>query len=895
MVPVPVPLLLLLCGLAAAQRWEWSGLDVRVEGGTDLVLNGTARADTAAAVAGHGHVALQWRTRRGGATLWCAVRAVVFDPEDVSATRWEREWAEVPREWAPLGEVPVACAARVALLLQVYDRVGSTYEPVDVVFAEKCVPRVDCGSHGLRHVETGECVCQPGWSGQGCNVYFQAHSEAVCVGESLRVDYAVPDVNSVVLTAWVGMRPAIQSAPSLFSISSHDYPEWRFAEDPDRLTPAEAHARSGTVALDMFVVPGHYRLDFFWNSTVYRGQQTITVRECTAAGASPVCPAFATVVAPNGEISLAGAAGFYPPNLNCSWLIAPRGDAAGGLSLTVSRMSVDASDRLSIYNVDVEGGRVLLGTYHRLCPPPHAPIHARGPAALIVFTSDGSRSGRGFTLKYLGYAAAADTVAHAAALEVATNESCGGSGGWRTRACIAAVVVVPVSCAAVAASVLAGCAAAAVHAQRRCRRCVSDDDCSEEEGAEVWSDYDAEAAELSEPAVQQTDSRPCAATVEPLRLSFGSAPGVCCPVGVTLEETVTLSNASRSRLRYTFYLPQDAAVFACTVIPGRGTLPPRGSAVVTIHFMLHYTTAVRRHVKVVFTDSHNVEHARVFLLIDLEGAVSDSIDPEDIVLETGDPLGSGGFGSVYKGLYKSQLVAVKIPKRQHHLLAHEYDTFNKEIDLLKRLRNRYIVEFIGASVVPQKLCICTEYIEHGSLAAFIHCGAIIPFELQVKFASDTAQALSFLHDNNVIYRDMKSSNILVLTTVVTAKVNCKLTDFGTAKNVKNIQQKFPHTGCIGTPSYMAPEMLSNSPYNHKVDVFSFAVVLWEMLARAIPWAEEKPWDIPKKVISGARLPIPEDTYTGYRSLINCCWDEIPDVRHSTAFICNVGDKTLATT
>ena len=270
------------------------------------------------------------------------------------------------------------------------------------------------------------------------------------------------------------------------------------------------------------------------------------------------------------------------------------------------------------------------------------------------------------------------------------------------------------------------------------------------------------------------------------------------------------------------------------------------------------------------------------LTVHVEGAVSERLDPNEVVLSP-EPLGVGAFGVVYPGRYRGRFVAVKVMSRQQDLLEQITADFEKEIDLYRRLHHPLIVDFVGASLIPGKLCMCTELIQRGSLEQLL-AEADVPLALQTKFALNIAEAVAFLHANNVLYRDLKPSNVMVVSTSPSSKVCCKIGDFGTARNVKDATELYTYTAGQGTPVYMAPEVLDVRPYNHKADVYSFAITLWQTATREKPWAAVPVWDVPARVIRGKRPPMPATLPADYAALIRRCWAPDPNARPSFAEI-----------
>jgi len=261
----------------------------------------------------------------------------------------------------------------------------------------------------------------------------------------------------------------------------------------------------------------------------------------------------------------------------------------------------------------------------------------------------------------------------------------------------------------------------------------------------------------------------------------------------------------------------------------------------------------------------------IYFPVTLEGEPSTRLNPE-LIEVYGKPIGKGAFGSVYKGRYRQTKIAVKIPSAQL-MLDSDLDNseFENEILLLEKLHNPYIVDYIGASHVPGKMAICTELLERGSVADLVR-NAKTSFVLRVKFSLDAAIALSFLHENGVIYRDVKADNLLVAAVMHTAAVNCKLSDFGTATTVLHPYTPMQHSGSVGTPIYMAPEVMESQPYDCRADVYSHAMTTYELVVGKTPFSGIKHlWDIPRIVTSGLRPEIPDLMNDDLSTLINDGW------------------------
>ncbi|KAK9027029.1 hypothetical protein V6N11_066878 [Hibiscus sabdariffa] len=196
-------------------------------------------------------------------------------------------------------------------------------------------------------------------------------------------------------------------------------------------------------------------------------------------------------------------------------------------------------------------------------------------------------------------------------------------------------------------------------------------------------------------------------------------------------------------------------------------------------------------------------------------------------------LGEGGFGPVYKGFVddklrpglKAQPVAVKALDLDG-LQGHR--EWLAEIIFLGQLRHPHLVKLIGYCYEEKNRLLVYEYLPRGSLEnqLFRRYSTMLPWSTRMKIALGAAKGLAFLHeaDKPVIYRDFKSSNILL-----DSDYNCKLSDFGLAKDGPEGGETHVTTRVMGTQGYAAPEYIMTGHLTTMSDVYSFGVVLLELL------------------------------------------------------------------
>ncbi|KAL2231719.1 UNVERIFIED_CONTAM: Serine/threonine-protein kinase STY46 [Sesamum indicum] len=257
------------------------------------------------------------------------------------------------------------------------------------------------------------------------------------------------------------------------------------------------------------------------------------------------------------------------------------------------------------------------------------------------------------------------------------------------------------------------------------------------------------------------------------------------------------------------------------------------------------------------------------LTIPSDGTDVWEIDPQYLKFES--KVASGSYGDLYKGTYCSQEVAIKILKGER-LNTELQKEFAQEVYIMRKVRHKNVVQFIGACTRPPNLCIVTEYMSGGSVYDYLHKQkGSFKLPALLKVAIDVSKGMNYLHQNNIIHRDLKAANLLMDENEVV-----KVGDFGVAR-VK--AQTGVMTAETGTYRWMAPEVIEHKPYDHKADVFSFGVVLWELLTGKLPYEYLTPLQAAVGVVQkGLRPTIPKHTHPKLVELLERCWQQDPTLR-----------------
>ena len=153
--------------------------------------------------------------------------------------------------------------------------------------------------------------------------------------------------------------------------------------------------------------------------------------------------------------------------------------------------------------------------------------------------------------------------------------------------------------------------------------------------------------------------------------------------------------------------------------------------------------------------------------------------------------------------------------------------------------------------------------------------------IKAKLMLDTAKGLTYLHTNGILHLDIKPDNVLVFSLDEIITVNGKRTDFGSIRNVNTLMTNMTFTKGVGTPTYMAPEVLNKEKYKKPADIYSFGVMIYECFKWGAAYPKDLfrfPWDVMDFVNSKNQLARPETMRDDVYRLVMRCWNFYPAER-----------------
>ncbi|XP_038622685.1 proto-oncogene serine/threonine-protein kinase mos [Tachyglossus aculeatus] len=257
-------------------------------------------------------------------------------------------------------------------------------------------------------------------------------------------------------------------------------------------------------------------------------------------------------------------------------------------------------------------------------------------------------------------------------------------------------------------------------------------------------------------------------------------------------------------------------------------------------------------------------------------------------------LGTGGFGSVYKATYHGVTVAVKEVKKYSKNRLASRQSFWAELNVA-RLRHANVVRVVAASTCTPADhnslgTIIMEYTGSSTLHHLIYGAGpcqeeglgreCLNLATCLRYSRDVASGLLFLHSQGVVHLDLKPANILI-----TEQDTCKIGDFGCSQRLEDlVGSGTQHCHLGGTYTHRAPELLKGETVTPKADIYSFAITLWQMATKEVPYSGDRHYVVYAVVAYNLRpslsASIFSDSPPGQRleRLIDRCWASSPPRR-----------------
>ena len=183
------------------------------------------------------------------------------------------------------------------------------------------------------------------------------------------------------------------------------------------------------------------------------------------------------------------------------------------------------------------------------------------------------------------------------------------------------------------------------------------------------------------------------------------------------------------------------------------------------------------------------------------------------------------------------LVAVKVPHLQYESDPGFFSRFQREERIGLELNHPFILKFIPVQGEKSRPYIVTEYLSGCTLAHLLQATRPLPEKDALKIASRMCDALQHMHEHGIIHRDLKPQNVMICR-----DRTIRIMDFGIARDDRSRRiTRVGNTPTMGTPDYMAPEQVKGKRADNRTDIYNLGAMLYEMLAGAVPFANENPW------------------------------------------------------
>lgn len=289
-------------------------------------------------------------------------------------------------------------------------------------------------------------------------------------------------------------------------------------------------------------------------------------------------------------------------------------------------------------------------------------------------------------------------------------------------------------------------------------------------------------------------------------------------------------------------------------------------------------------------------NARIITMHDLGFDPEWEVNPKNLKLLN--RIGGGEFGDVYKAEWHGSYVAAKMLKRSDEIALGDFRT---EIATLRKVHHPNCTQFLGACTKQKPYILVTELMACSLADGFTKSLFAVAARRQVEIALDFARGMAYLHSRRqpIVHRDLKPANLMIAGNMYADAEQLymdsgvvKVADFGLSKSLvpvdkhgnMQLNDTYKMTGETGSYRYMAPEVFRHEPYNTKVDVYSFAMILYQLVETTTPFAGSDPVEAARAAaMQGTRPTFGPKTKISpvqaeLRSIVTECWSADPDKR-----------------